>query len=128
MKIYHECLVCLGSNFESEIHMKNAQKTLTRLFPGIIFGKSILTEAEGDVPQPAYMNQAARFQTELDPDAVNCLLKELERKNGRTSYSKSEGRVPLDVDLLKYDNRVLKPLDMAKSYVHDVVCLIPKRS
>ena len=125
MKIYHECLVCLGSNFESEKHMKNAQKTLSRLFPGIIFGKSIQTEAEGSIPQPAYLNQAARFQTELGPDAVTSLLKELERKNGRTSLSKEAGKVPLDIDLLKYDNRILKPADMEKSYVHEAILLIP---
>ena len=37
--------------------------------------------------------------------------------NGRTPDSKKEGRIPLDIDLLSYDQQVLKPEDWQKEYV-----------
>ena len=48
---------------------------------------------------------------------VRSLLKEIEQTNGRTPQSKEEGRIPLDIDLLTYDQQVLKPLDLKKEYV-----------
>ena len=125
MKIYHRCLICLGSNFEREIHLNNAGKSLQKLFPDIVLGKMIFTEAEGDIPQPAYINQAAVFHTDLSAEKVVGLLKNLERENGRTRFSKDEGKVPLDIDLLTYDNNILKPSDLEKSFVRQAVRMIP---
>ena len=126
MKIYHRCLICLGSNFEREFHLDNAGRSLQRLFPDIVLGKIVLTEAEGDIAQPAYMNQAAIFHTDLSAETVVGILKDLERENGRTKFSKCEGRIPLDIDLLTYDKDILKPLDLEKSFVKLAVRMIPK--
>ncbi len=125
--INHDCLICLGSNFESEIHLEDARKSLKDLFPTIVFGESILMEAEGNLPQPAYVNQAASFQTSRTKESVNALLKQIEVENGRTPASKYIGRIPLDIDLLSYDQLILKPSDWSKEYVKKAVERLPKR-
>ena len=48
---------------------------------------------------------------------VRSILKQIEQTNGRTPESKKEGRIPLDIDLLSYDQQVLKPEDWQKEYV-----------
>lgn len=117
----HACLVCLGSNKESEMHLQNAHWALLRLFRDVQFGKAVRTKAEGSIRQPDYLNQAARFKTDLPPHKVVSLLKEIEKENGRQSADKQQGLVPLDIDLLQYDSHVLRPADMAKDYVQRVL-------
>lgn len=45
------------------------------------------------------------------------ILKEIERFAGRQPGDKEEEKVCLDIDLLLYDNRILKPEDWEREYV-----------
>ena len=117
----HVCLVCLGSNVDGIFHLKNAHAALMQFFYKVEMGNQITTPAEGDVIQPDYINQAARFVTDLAPHDVILLLKQIEKDNGRKAEDKLRGRVPLDIDLLMYDEEVLKPLDMNKTYVQRAI-------
>lgn len=115
--VSHTCLLCMGSNLDARLHLKNAEESLQRLFPGIEWGEIVETQPERmSNPQP-FLNRAARFHTSLAMKEVRNLLKEIEQTNGRTPQSKEEGRIPLDIDLLTYDQQVLKPLDLKKEYV-----------
>lgn len=113
--ISHTCLLCMGSNLDARLHLKNAEESLQRLFPGIEWGEIVETQPERiSNPQP-FLNRAARIHTSLAMTEVRSLLKEIEQTNGRTPQSKEEGRIPLDIDLLTYDQQVLKPLDLKKN-------------
>lgn len=113
----HTCLLCMGSNLDARLHLKNAEKALQRLFPEIEWGEIVETAPEKiDNGQP-FLNRAARFRTSLGMADVRSILKQIERTNGRTPASKKEGRIPLDIDLLSYDQQVLKPEDWQKEYV-----------
>ena len=107
----------MGSNLDARLHLKNAEESLQRLFPGIEWGEIVETKPERmSNPQP-FLNRAARIHTSLPMTEIRSLLKEIEQTNGRTPQSKEEGRIPLDIDLLTYDQQVLKPLDLKKEYV-----------
>ena len=121
MHINHGCLVCLGSNCQAEFHLKNVERELNRLFHMVRMGKIVITKAEGDVVQPDYMNQAVSFSTDLPVEEVEILLKQIEKDNGRTADDKLKGTVPLDIDLLKYDEVVLRPGDLKKDYVKQAI-------
>ena len=83
----HTCLLCMGSNLDALLHLKNAEDALQRLFPDIEWGGIVETVPEKmENPQP-FLNRAARFRTSLD------------------------------IDLLSYDQQVLKPEDWQKEYV-----------
>lgn len=113
----HICLLCMGSNLDALLHLKNAEDTLQRLFPDIEWGEIVETVPEKmENPQP-FLNRAARFHTSLPMTEVRSILKQIEQTNGRTPDSKKEGRIPLDIDLLSYDQQVLKPVDWQKEYV-----------
>lgn len=127
MIVNHVCLVCLGSNAESEMHLDNARKALLKAFQEVEFGDLIVTAAEGRFQQPDYSNQAARFATTLSTDDVLRLLKQIELDNGRTPTDKLRGCVPLDIDLLVYDDQIIKPADLCKAYVQQAIQSVPQR-
>lgn len=113
----HTCLLCMGSNLDALLHLKNAENVLQRLFPDIEWGEIVETVPEKtENPQP-FLNRAARFRTSLSMPEVRNILKQVEQTNGRTPDSKKEGCIPLDIDLLSYDQQVLKPEDWQKEYV-----------
>ena len=114
----HTCLLCMGSNLDALLHLKNAEDALQHLFPDIEWGGIVETVPEKmENPQP-FLNRAARFRTSLSLTEVRSILKQIEQTNGRTPESKKEGRIPLDMDLLSYAQQLLKPEDWQKEYVH----------
>ena len=59
------------------------------------------TEPVGEVPdQPDFLNAAIRIRTDLDPEALLDLCKEIEAERGRALDAPRHSPRPLDVDLL----------------------------
>ena len=113
----HSCLLCIGSNSERHIHMTDACQALIRHFPDIRFGEEMETEAIGDNFLFPFSNQVAIFHTSLSAEEVRTILKGIERQNGRAPEDKTKGIVKLDIDLLIYDDFILKPADLKKDFV-----------
>ena len=113
----HSCLLCIGSNFDRHIHMTDARQALTRHFPDIRFGEEMETIAIGDKFLSPFSNQVAIFHTLLSAEEVRTILKGIEQQNGRAPEDKAKGIVKLDIDLLIYDDFILKPADLKKDFV-----------
>ena len=113
----HTCLLCLGSNFNREAHMEAAREALTSAFPNIRLGIEMETEAIGSDFLSPFSNQVASFETSLSAEEVRTILKQIERDHGRLPEDKSHGIVKIDIDLLMYDDCVLKPQDLKKDFV-----------
>jgi 2-amino-4-hydroxy-6-hydroxymethyldihydropteridine diphosphokinase len=63
------------------------------------------TEPVGEVlDQPDFLNAAVRIRTELDPEALLDLCKEIEAERGRSLDAPRHSPRPLDVDLLLLDD------------------------
>lgn len=104
------CLICIGSNYEREKNAAFARERLIQLFPSIRFGMEQETQP-CCISNPAlFTNQLALFSTDCDKNSVIDSLKEIEKEAGRLPEDKYRGKVVLDIDLIKYDNEVLKPL------------------
>ena len=97
--------------------MEEARKALMNLFPNIRFGEEMTTEAIGDKFLSPFSNQVAKIETSLTIEEIRSLLKKIEKDNGRLPEDKEQGIVKLDIDLLKFDDLILKPSDMEKDYV-----------
>lgn len=111
------CLICLGSNYDREIHMNAARNALSEAFPNIRFGEELETEAIGKGFFSPFSNQLATFQTSLTTDEIRQRLKEIEQDNGRMPQEKSQGIVKIDIDLLIHGSRILKPEDLKRDYI-----------
>lgn len=113
----HHCLICLGSNKEYTQRLSNARKALCAHFPDIRFGKEMKTEAIGSHFLSPFGNQLGKFTTTLLPEEIRPLLKQIEKDNGRMADDKQKGIVKLDIDLLMYDDQILKADDMKRDFV-----------
>ena len=114
---HHFCLLCLGSNSNRHFHMEAARKALTELFPNIRFSTEMTTEAIGDKFLSPFSNQVAKIETPLTREEIRSLLKKIEKENGRLPEDKKQGIVKLDIDLLTFDDLILKPNDLEKDFV-----------
>ena len=64
-----------------------------------------------------FSNQVAEFVTELDEECGVDELKAIEREAGRRPGDKVKEKICLDIDLLMYDGKILRPKDMKQEYV-----------
>lgn len=113
----HRCLLCMGSNSDGDLHLRHAREALTDAFPGIHFGMLMITDAVGSTYRSPFYNQLAVFSTDLTPEYIHRRCKKIEREEGRSREDKRTGIVKLDIDLLKYDRRILKKEDMKRDYI-----------
>ena len=114
---HHFCLLCLGSNSNRHFRMEAARKALMELFPNIRFSTEMTTEAIGDKFLSPFSNQVAKIETPLTREEIRSLLKKIEKENGRLPEDKEQGIVKLDIDLLTFDDLILKPNDLEKDFV-----------
>ena len=113
----HTCILCLGSNLDAATRLSAARSVLLSHFPDIRFSQEMVTEAIGSGFLSPFHNQVARFTTPLDAENVRKLLKGIEQAQGRLPEDKAQGIVKLDIDLLKYNECVLKPKDLERKFV-----------
>ncbi|MBR5541878.1 MAG: 2-amino-4-hydroxy-6-hydroxymethyldihydropteridine diphosphokinase [Bacteroides sp.] len=120
----HTCLLCLGSNLDAAIRLSAARSALLSLFPDIRFSPEMVTEAIGSGFLSPFHNQVAHFTTLLNAESIRAILKDIEQAQGRLPEDKANGIVKLDIDLLMYDDCVLKPKDMEREFVIEGIKMI----
>ena len=113
----HTCLLCLGSNLDASTRLTAARSALLSHFPHIRFSEEMVTEAIGSGFLSPFHNQVASLNTSLSAEQMRTILKRIEQKQGRLPEDKANGIVKLDIDLLMYDDIVLKPKDMEREFV-----------
>ena len=113
----HTCLLCIGTNYYRTTYMAYARLDLKKHFPNIRFSTEVETEAIGSHFLSPFNNQVAIFETTLSAEEVRTILKQIECDHGRLPTDKSYGVVRMDIDLVKYDDLVLKPEDMEREFV-----------
>ncbi|NDW11950.1 2-amino-4-hydroxy-6-hydroxymethyldihydropteridine diphosphokinase [Bacteroides sp. 214] len=113
----HTCLICIGSNYNRKENLALAAKWLREAFCKMTFGSVQETEPIGIANSALFFNQLVEFRTQLDKDTVVSILKSMEIKAGRTPEDKAQGKVILDIDLLLFDDKVLKSEEMNRTYI-----------
>lgn len=112
-------ILCLGSNWDKEKNMERAVEMLRAHFVFIRFSHPVYTEPV-DCPLPiAFLNCVAVLYSEESLWQVKNVLKDIECRIGRKPEDKFHGRVPIDIDLLQWNDQVLKTEDLTRKYVLD---------
>lgn len=63
-----------------------------------------------------YTNAVLRGRTSMSADQLVTLLKDYENMEGRAETKEREGEVVIDLDLVIYDSRILRPRDFESHY------------
>ena len=117
-------ILSIGSNTFAKTNIDKAKRMLTRLFPEIIFTQPILSEPEEEKYSYLFRNILAKAETELTPEEVIDKIKQTERAVGRSPKDKYQGKVVIDIDLIQYDDNILRPEDFERNYVQQLLASI----
>lgn len=116
-------LLSIGSNTFAKTNIDKAKRMLSYVFPGIIFSDPILSEPEDDKYKFLFRNILASFVTEMSQEEIIDKIKQTERAIGRTPKDKYQGKVVIDIDLLKYGEEILRPQDYEREYVQQLLAI-----
>lgn len=109
----------IGSNRDKEENMKRAEAMLRARFAYIRFSTVMETEPIGCPGAECYLNQVALCCCDESLGEVQAALKRMEREIGRLPSDKATGRMPIDIDLIQWNDRPLKPADLQRCYVKE---------
>ena len=111
----HVVIIALGSNILPAAHMQWALGSISLLLDNIRVSRWLWTE---DIKGTGrmYMNGLVSGITALSAEELSQKLKDLEAATGRT-----KGRVTLDLDLMRYDNRRYHLNDWPRPYIQQLL-------
>lgn len=114
----NKAIISIGSNEHRTANVKKVMEVLTEHFPTIRFSTPQLTEPV-DMPEDAkaFLNLIALFETDLEREALEAELKRFEVKLGRDHDDDEDGIIPMDLDIIEWNDEVYKPRDMVRPYV-----------
>lgn len=63
-----------------------------------------------------YYNAVVKGMTPIDINSFELLCKEYELCHGRTPEARRVGDVPIDIDIVVYDNEIIRPNDFRRDF------------
>jgi 2-amino-4-hydroxy-6-hydroxymethyldihydropteridine diphosphokinase len=95
--------VCLGlgSNVEAQDNLHSCLDALLLQFRDMKLSNVFESPAQAQ-GRGTYLNMAVGFDTDLSLAELRPLLKQMERKQGRSPERDARGEIPLDIDILLY--------------------------
>lgn len=109
-------IISLGSNTDNGEEMVSLAITwLANTFSNLRHSDIYATKAVGN-GVGEYHNAVAEANTSLPAAEVTALLKKYEADSGRTPQMKALHIVPIDLDLVMYDNTIIRPSDFTCDY------------
>ena len=117
----HKTVLGIGSNTDARFNIKQATDYLRFYFPNIKFTSTIETMPYGDMFTTPFVNALAYFKTDLSKDEILLQLKLIEKTMGRLPSHKEEGIVVIDIDLVQWNNEILKPDDYKRNYIKQLL-------
>jgi 2-amino-4-hydroxy-6-hydroxymethyldihydropteridine diphosphokinase len=103
----------VGSNIEPEENVRKALRLMASQVRIVEISTVYSTEAEGRPEQPSYYNCVTQIETDIPPKELKqTVLREIEEKLGRKRTKDKNAPRTIDLDLILYDDLVLKTDDL----------------
>lgn len=117
----NEGLLCIGSNIDRKSNLEHCQRILMQIFDSIQFSDTLVTAPYGERYNDDFLNQLAFIKTTRESDDVIELLKGIERQLGRMREDKILGVVKIDIDLITWNDSILREEDWERSYIRGLL-------
>ena len=109
-------VIGVGSNSpDKHSRMASSMEWLREHFREVRMSEIYSTKALNGVDAD-YLNAVVGIETSLDIIRLNDMLKRYEASCGRTPESKSEGIVPMDLDIVVWNGEIVRPNDYHRPY------------
>ena len=115
----HQIIISLASNKDQESHIAAAREQLVQLLTEANFTSAIWTEPINSIRKEPYLNQLCQGTTALGEGLLCEVLKETEKRLGRTHNE--DGIVTIDLDLFQYDGQRYHLRDWERNYVKNLL-------
>lgn len=110
------CTICLGSNTPDRANQINeAIDHVCGYLSGCAVSSVYESEAYNGKDAP-YLNAVIHGHSPVGSAALVKFLKDWETRQGRNKTSAEDGVVPIDLDLVIFDSRILRPKDFERHY------------
>ena len=103
-------IVMLGSNIEQDINLTRAKERLADFFEILDESTMLVTDPIGKKYTTKFHNQAIKIISDDSAKEVARLFKQIENEMGRSALTSQRAEVPIDIDLIFWNN-VLKRSD-----------------
>ena len=114
----NKIIVGIGSNVvDAKERVEECCRLLSQISIESRFSSVYETEAVGTLPQPNYHNCVGVLSVIQSFDELKQKFKEMEREAGRMPEHKAEGKVIIDIDIVVWNNDIIRPTDLARSYM-----------
>lgn len=114
----HNVVICIGSNV-TECH-KEMTQAIEWLMSVLVNSRSTspyYTPPEGlDTGNTPFLNAVMEGDTHLTSTQLETEFKNYELQRGRTAAHKAQKHIIIDLDLVCYDNEILRPEEFATAY------------
>ena len=117
----HKTILGIGTNTDARFNMKQATDYLRYYFPNIKFTSTMETKPYGEKFTTPFVNALAYFKTDLSKPEILQQLKTIEKTMGRLPSHKEEGIIIIDIDLMQWNNEILKPKDFERHYIQPLL-------
>ena len=112
-----QVLISIGSNFEAQANVPEAIRLLSQLLADATVSGIITTSPYGEQYRDDFHNCLISGFTSLPLHVLENILKNTERRMGRTADSKTTGVVHIDLDILMYNGVKYHLDDWKRPYV-----------
>ncbi len=117
----HKVLLSIGSNTHARFNLRRAKCILQIQYPTISFTCDTESKPYGEVYEDYFLNTLGFFESDLNKNDLILHFKDIEKNMGRSPVHKTEGKVIIDIDLIKWDNEIVKPEDFKRNYILDLL-------
>lgn len=119
--VMNKALISIGTNVDREANLTLCHELLNEAFSEITYSKTSITTPYGNIYKDDFLNQLAFIYTSEAKEEILKRLKSIEKKIGRNVTDKVNGSVKIDIDLVIWNEEILKPDDMERSYIIDLL-------
>jgi 2-amino-4-hydroxy-6-hydroxymethyldihydropteridine diphosphokinase len=115
----HKCFLSIGSNYNAEYTIPEACSMLKSVLSDIHFSRCMYTKPIGLLSDKTFVNIVAMGKSLLSADETIAQLKRIEYTLGRKPEETKNGCIRIDIDLVQFDNCILKEQDAQRNYYRD---------
>lgn len=119
--VMHKVLLSLGTNTHARFNLNRAKTFLKLTFENVQFTAATESKPYGLSSNSLFLNTLSYFRTNMNREELVLELKNIEKKMGRLPEHKPIGKIIIDIDLIKWDDEIVKPEDYKRSYIRDLL-------
>lgn len=100
-------IILLGSNSNPDQNLETAKEKLSEFFELVSQSSRIITKPVGENYKNDFYNEAVKLLSVDTAEETKILFKQIEKDLGRTHESKKLGIIPIDIDLIYWNETLV---------------------